>query len=111
MPLLLDSMFFCVGGVYECWRKLSKDWLTVGGKYSFMRTEMTKGVGFDKFWDAGGALTPEEAAKNIVDWVEKDFDIEKTGTFWAPRGTRDIGSWDRIMGKENAKEGPVQLPW
>lgn len=20
----------------------------------FMRTEMTKGVGFDKFWDAGG---------------------------------------------------------
>ena len=24
----------------------------------FMRTEMTKGVGFDKFWDAGGGMDP-----------------------------------------------------
>jgi NAD(P)-dependent dehydrogenase (short-subunit alcohol dehydrogenase family) len=24
----------------------------------FMRTEMTKGVGFDKFWDEGGGKTP-----------------------------------------------------
>lgn len=24
----------------------------------FMRTEMTKGVGFDKYWDAGGGMSP-----------------------------------------------------
>lgn len=24
----------------------------------FMRTEMTRNVGFDKFWDVGGAVTP-----------------------------------------------------
>lgn len=52
----------------------------------FMRTEMTKNVGFDQFWDDGGAVTPEEAAKSLVDWTEKTFDISKTGQFWAPRG-------------------------
>lgn len=51
----------------------------------FMRTEMTKGVGFDKFWDEGGAVTPDEAAKSLVEWVAT-FDISKTGQYWAPRG-------------------------
>jgi short-subunit dehydrogenase len=70
----------------------------------FMRTEMTKGVGFDKFWDAGGgkhgflqdsqwyrhadfcsAVTPDEAAQSLASFVE-DFDINKTGEYWAPRG-------------------------
>ncbi|EXJ95253.1 3-oxoacyl-[acyl-carrier protein] reductase [Capronia coronata CBS 617.96] len=78
---------------------------------SFMRTEMTKGVGFDKFWDAGGALKPEEAARILGEWVEKEFSLDKTGTYWAPRGTQDIGNWDVVMGKETAKDGPVQLPW
>lgn len=32
----------------------------------FMRTEMTKGVGFDKYWDDGGAVTPEVAAERYV---------------------------------------------
>ncbi|KIV80408.1 hypothetical protein PV11_07908 [Exophiala sideris] len=78
---------------------------------SFMRTEMTKGVGFDKFWDDGGALKPEDAARILADWAEKDLSIERSGTFWAPRGTADIGNWDVVMGKDTAKEGPVQLPW
>jgi NAD(P)-dependent dehydrogenase (short-subunit alcohol dehydrogenase family) len=52
----------------------------------FMRTEMTKGVGFDEFWDSGGAVTPDVAAKSLREWVEKDFDISKTGQYWAPRG-------------------------
>jgi len=78
---------------------------------SFMRTEMTKGVGFDKFWDDGGALSPEDAARILGDWVEKDLSLDKTGTYWAPRGTRDIGNWEAVMGKDTAKEGPVQLPW
>lgn len=51
----------------------------------FMRTEMTKNVGFDKFWDDGGAVTPDVAAKSLVEWIET-FDINKTGQYWAPRG-------------------------
>lgn len=76
-----------------------------------MRTDMTKGVGFDKFWDDGGALPPAEAAKILADWVENEFSLKLTGTYWAPRGTRDIGNWEAVMGKDKAIEGPVQLPW
>lgn len=54
----------------------------------FMRTEMTKGVGFDKYWDDGGAVTPDEAAQSLVEWTEK-LDISKTGEYWAPRGPRE----------------------
>ncbi|KAF9780395.1 hypothetical protein IL306_000244 [Fusarium sp. DS 682] len=50
----------------------------------FMRTEMTKGVGFDKFWDEGG----DEAAASLIEWAEK-LDISKTGEYWAPRGPRE----------------------
>jgi short-subunit dehydrogenase len=78
---------------------------------SFMRTEMTKGVGFDKFWDDGGALKPEEAAEILGKWVDGTFGMELTGQYWAPRGTRDIGTWDAVMGEGKQKEGPVQLPW
>lgn len=62
---------------------------------------MTRGVGFDKFWDEGGgktihndqyskanpesAVTPDVAAKSLVDWIST-FDISKTGQYWAPRG-------------------------
>ncbi|EON99636.1 putative short chain dehydrogenase reductase family superfamily protein [Phaeoacremonium minimum UCRPA7] len=51
----------------------------------FMRTEMTKGVGFDKFWDDGGAVTPDKAAESLIEWTDK-LDISKTGEYWAPRG-------------------------
>lgn len=77
----------------------------------FMRTEMTAGVGFDKYWDDGGgefttlrrwigltidswiytnqiaAVTPDEAAKTLIDWAEK-LDMSKSGEYWAPRGPR-----------------------
>ncbi|KAL9121407.1 MAG: hypothetical protein Q9187_002033 [Circinaria calcarea] len=53
----------------------------------FMRTEMTKGVGFDKFWDDGGAVTPDEAAASLVEFIDK-FDLSMTGEYWAPRGPR-----------------------
>lgn len=79
----------------------------------FMRTEMTKGVGFDKYWDDGGAVTPDQAADSLIKWIENDFDISKTGTYWAPRGPRDIGTAEPVLGKEISKqEGkPLQLPW
>jgi NAD(P)-dependent dehydrogenase (short-subunit alcohol dehydrogenase family) len=51
----------------------------------FMRTEMTNNVGFDKFWDAGGAVTPDVAAKSLIEWID-GFDISRTGEYWAPRG-------------------------
>jgi hypothetical protein len=44
-------------------------------------------VGFDKFYDKGGAVTPDVAARQLIAWVD-GFDIEKTGTFWAPRGAK-----------------------
>ena len=47
----------------------------------FMRTEMTKGVGFDKFWDSGGAVRPETAAESLRKWVE-GFGLDKTGELW-----------------------------
>lgn len=51
----------------------------------FMRTEMTRSVGFDKFWDDGGAVTPDVAAESLREWI-RTFDISKTGQYWAPRG-------------------------
>ncbi|KAL4949000.1 hypothetical protein BDW69DRAFT_188744 [Aspergillus filifer] len=74
----------------------------------FMRTEMTRGVGFDKYWDDGGAVTPDEAAKSLASFVE-DFDIRKTGEYWAPRGPGDIGTAEPVLGKNLPT--PLQLPW
>lgn len=51
----------------------------------FMRTDMTRNVGFDKFWDVGGAVTPDVAAKSLVEWIDK-ANMSKTGQYWAPRG-------------------------
>ncbi|KAL4992613.1 hypothetical protein BDW68DRAFT_173005 [Aspergillus falconensis] len=74
----------------------------------FMRTEMTKGVGFDKYWDAGGAVTPEEAAKSLAAFVD-EFDISKTGEYWAPRGPGDIGTAEPVLG--SSLPTPLRLPW
>lgn len=76
---------------------------------SFMRTGMTKGVGFDVAYEENDALTPEQAAEILARWTDKEFDLSKTGQFWAPRGTRDIGSWNAVMGEH--VQGPVKLPW
>jgi NAD(P)-dependent dehydrogenase (short-subunit alcohol dehydrogenase family) len=76
----------------------------------FMRTDMTKGVGFDKFWDAGGAVTPDVAAKSLTEWIET-FDISKTGQYWAPRGPADIGTAEPVLGPKDTLPTPLQLPW
>lgn len=74
----------------------------------FMRTEMTRGVGFDKYWDDGGAVTPEEAAASLIEWTET-LDISKTGEYWAPRGPRDIGTAQVVLG-DNLPT-PLRLPY
>lgn len=76
----------------------------------FMRTEMTKGVGFDKYWDDGGAVTPDVAAESLVKFVE-GLDMSKSGQYWAPRGARDIGTAEETMGKGLPADSPMELPW
>ncbi|KAK6443501.1 hypothetical protein LTR95_000328 [Oleoguttula sp. CCFEE 5521] len=76
----------------------------------FMRTEMTKGVGFDEFWDSGGAVTPDIAAKSLIEWID-EFGIEQTGEFWAPRGPGDIGTAEATLGDPKKLPTPLQLPW
>ncbi|KAG7149139.1 hypothetical protein HYQ46_001959 [Verticillium longisporum] len=68
---------------------------------------MTAGVGFDKYWDEGGAVTPEEAAASLAQWTD-GLDISKTGEYWAPRGPRDIGTAEAALGK--GLPTPLQLP-
>ncbi|KAG9581259.1 NAD(P)-binding protein, partial [Aureobasidium melanogenum] len=77
---------------------------------AFMRTEMTKGVGFDKYWDAGGAVTPDVSAKSVIEFVDT-FDISKTGQYWAPRGPGDIGTAEDVLGPKEQLSTPLQLPW
>ncbi|KAK0655887.1 hypothetical protein B0T16DRAFT_21540 [Cercophora newfieldiana] len=74
----------------------------------FMRTEMTRGVGFDKFWDQFHAVTPDEAAKSLMTWADQ-LDISKSGQYWAPRGAKDIGTAEEVMGKDLPT--PLELPW
>ena len=44
----------------------------------------------------------------MAKWIET-FDITKTGEYWAPRGPRDIGTAEAVLGK--GLETPLQLPW
>ncbi|KAJ7149399.1 oxidoreductase [Mycena crocata] len=74
----------------------------------FMRTEMTKNVGYDQYWDAGGAVTPDEAAASLTPFIDK-FTIDMSGQYWAPRGARDIGTAEAVMGSN--LPAPLQLPW
>ncbi|KAI9895060.1 MAG: hypothetical protein M1814_000285 [Vezdaea aestivalis] len=74
----------------------------------FMRTEMTKGVGFDKYWDDGGAVTPDVAASSLIEFIN-DFGMDKTGQYWAPRGPKDIGTAESVLGSDLPT--PLQLPW
>lgn len=62
----------------------------------FMRTEMTKGVGFDKYWDVGGAVSSEVAAESLRVWVE-GLGIERSGEYWAPRGASEFFSFSFIF--------------
>ncbi|KAI9763560.1 MAG: hypothetical protein M1840_000422 [Geoglossum simile] len=75
----------------------------------FMRTEMTKGVGYDQYWESGGAVTPNEAAASLIDFIDNSLDMSKSGQFWAPRGPRDIGTAEVVMGTDLPT--PLQLPW
>ncbi|KAK7439863.1 hypothetical protein VKT23_017433 [Stygiomarasmius scandens] len=74
----------------------------------FMRTDMTRNVGFDKYYESGGAVEPKVAAASTVDFV-LDLTQEQTGTFWAPRGPGDIGEAERVLGKNLPT--PLPLPW
>ncbi|KAJ7451378.1 oxidoreductase [Mycena latifolia] len=74
----------------------------------FMGTEMRKNVGYDQYWDSGGAVTPDEAAASLIPFVDA-FTVNMTGQYWAPRGARDIGTAEAVLGKDLPT--PLQLPW
>ncbi|KAJ7451366.1 hypothetical protein FB451DRAFT_707445, partial [Mycena latifolia] len=85
----------------------------------FMRTELTKNVGYDQYWDSGGgaflplpfspflhalapkraAVMPDEAAASPIPFVAA-FTIDMTETYWAPRGARDIGAAEAVLGND-----------
>lgn len=95
----------------------------------FLKTEMTKGAGFDEFYESGGAVTPEEACPGIMSFID-GLEVKDTGKFWAVNGVkyvsdfqsscnqpdsrhyRSIGSAEQVLSKEDLeKDGPVELPW
>ncbi|KAJ7728299.1 oxidoreductase [Mycena maculata] len=77
----------------------------------FMRTDMTKNVGYDTAWDSGGAVTPDEAASSLIPFIDT-FTIGMTGQFWAPRGARDIGTAEAVLSDQAEREKvPLSLPW
>lgn len=53
-------------------------------------------------------MTPDEAAKSLQAWAEQ-LDISKSGQFWAPRGAKDIGTAEEVLGKD--LPAPLELPW
>lgn len=73
-----------------------------------MRTEMTANVGYDEFWDSGGAVHPDVAAESILDFANQ-LKEDMNGGFWAPRGPRDVGQAESVMGKNLPT--PLELPW
>ncbi|KXS18033.1 oxidoreductase [Gonapodya prolifera JEL478] len=75
----------------------------------FMRTEMTRGVGYDKYWDSGGAVEPSVAASHLADFVDKHVSMEISGEFWAPLGPKGIGTIDVTVGTDLPT--PCRLPW
>ena len=54
------------------------------------------------------AVTPDQAADSLVKFIDT-FDISKTGEYWAPRGPRDIGTAEPVLGKDLST--PLKLPW
>lgn len=71
-------------------------------------------------------MTPDQAAESLASFAE-NFDISRTGQFWAPRGPgyvshafkkrevkltqldSDIGTAENVLGKDLPT--PLQLPW
>jgi NAD(P)-dependent dehydrogenase (short-subunit alcohol dehydrogenase family) len=97
---------------------LANEWfekgITVGLIHpGFMKTEMTKGVGFDKFYESGGAVEPSEAAETTISFVLNELPHDITGSFWAPRGPNDIGEANRVLAPIMGKDlpTPLPLPW
>ena len=57
----------------------------------FMKTEMTKDIGFDEFYESGGAVDPDEAARSLLAFAAT-VTAEHNGQFWAPRGPGESGT-------------------
>lgn len=109
-------------------------WLIESTAYHFRSSRL------DKFWDDGGAVTPDVAAHSLVKWID-GFDINHTGEYvlttdrtidcnvkdwkqrlmekyadpctfryWAPRGPGDIGTAEPVLGPKDKLSTPFQIP-
>mgnify|MGYP001582327672 FL=1 len=58
---------------------------------------MTKNVGFDEFYESGGAVEPSEAADSLLDFAATITE-KHNGQFWAPRGPRSVEGPERHVG-------------
>ncbi|KAJ3112184.1 hypothetical protein HDU96_004852 [Phlyctochytrium bullatum] len=75
----------------------------------FLKTEMTKSVGFDQYYEAGGAVEPEEAIPPLLKCVE-ELTLENTGKFIAPLGAKGVGN-AHVIGEVSKLPTPLELPW
>ncbi|TPX37655.1 hypothetical protein SmJEL517_g00776 [Synchytrium microbalum] len=75
----------------------------------FMKTGLTKSVGFDKHYEKGGAIDPEEAVEPLLK-VVANLTLENTGKFIAPVGPKGVGN-AHVLGPVEKLPAPLELPW
>ncbi|KAJ6506963.1 hypothetical protein C8R45DRAFT_1208888 [Mycena sanguinolenta] len=56
----------------------------------FMRTDMTRNVGYDAYWDSGGAVPPAAAVASLLAFVDSHVTLERSGEFGAVRGVTSV---------------------
>ncbi|KAL8690488.1 MAG: hypothetical protein Q9218_004078 [Villophora microphyllina] len=74
-----------------------------------IRTEMTESVGLDEVSDDEEAVTPNKAVDSLIDFI-KNFDIGKTGEFWAPQGPRSDNIYEYISIADTIVVATLVLP-
>lgn len=48
-------------------------------------TEVSQAAAIDP---CDSAVTPDEAASSLIEYIDKKLTIDSTGEYWAPRGPR-----------------------
>ncbi|KAJ3101544.1 hypothetical protein HDU97_001293 [Phlyctochytrium planicorne] len=74
----------------------------------FLKTEMTRGVGFDQYYESGGAVEPHEAIDPLLQ-VINCVNLDNTGKFIAPLGPKGVGN-AHVIGEVSELPTPLELP-
>ncbi|KAF1811127.1 NAD(P)-binding protein [Eremomyces bilateralis CBS 781.70] len=60
----------------------------------------------------GDEVAPAVASKAVVEFVENEFNLEKSGQLWAARGFASLPNLEGSLVEGNAAdEKPIELPW